>query len=539
MKNLNTQVRIVALVILICLPLLGLTVLNAMRERATAAAKAKTEIGRLAQLVATHQDRIIESSRQMLKTISRTVPELQGDQRRCNRYLASILETSQDRYLNIGVLNTDGTQLCNARGIDSSVSASGRHYFRETLRTGDFTIGEYQIGQVTKKPGINLGYPVVDDKGNTVAVAFLALDLNDFSRELLAISLPDYVRLTITDRNGVLLARHPPEPGRLGQPLKVPKVRSSVLSSGHGLFEAADKDNEERIFAFDDIARNSDHSIALQVIVSAPMEVIYADANTHLLRTMLEIFLITLLLIAGAWYGTDKLVLRDIRTLLRSSDRIRRGDFTARTGMRDSRDELKQIGHAFDEMAQSLQDRDAKLGQALQILREQASTDALTGLYNRRYFREVLQRELTRAKRHGSGIALVMVDLDYFKKVNDTHGHGAGDLVLREVGALLKENLRAGDTACRFGGEEFALILPESSHEGTRLKAETLRQAVSELDLAYDGRELGRLTASFGIALFPDHAGEPDDLLRAADEALYAAKGAGRNRVMAPRKSVV
>lgn len=503
-----------------------------MRERAAAATKAKTEIARLAQLVATHQDRIIESSRQLLKAISQAVPELHGDLPRCNSYLAGILKTSQDRYLNIGLLNTDGTQLCNAREIDSGVNASGRHYFRETLRTGDFTIGEYQIGSITKRPSINLGYPVTDAKGNTVAVAFLALDLNDFSRDLLAISLPDYVRLTITDRNGILLARHPPEPGRLGQPLKVPQVRNNVLASGHGVFETYGTDNEQRLFAFDDIARNSDHSIALQVIVSAPMEVIYTDANAHLMRTMAEILLISLLLIAGAWYGTEKLVLRDIRTLLRSSDRIRRGDFTARTGMRDSRDELKQIGHAFDEMAQSLQDRDARLAQALHDLREQASTDALTGLYNRRHFREVLQRELTRAKRHGSGIALVMIDLDYFKKVNDTCGHGAGDLVLREVGALLKENLRAGDTACRFGGEEFALILPESGGEGARLKAETLRRAVSALDLAYNGQELGGLTASFGIALFPDHAGDPDALLRAADEALYAAKGAGRNRVL-------
>lgn len=536
MENLSTRVRIVALIAVICLPLLGMTALNAARERAAAEARAKIEVARLAQLVAAHQDRIVESSRQLLKMISLDVPELKDDPGRCNQYLAKVLKTNQDRYFNIGILNTDGTQRCSAIDIDPGIDVSDRHYFRGALQTGEFTIGDFQIGRATKKPGINFAYPVVDAAGKATAVVFAALDLNDFNREFLQLALPnpDHIRLTVTDRNGILLARYPPDPARLGKPLNLPLVRSSVLSpaSDKGVFETRGAGDEERVFAFDDIARNSDNAIALRVIVSAPRDIIYAEANANLRRIVAEILLVFLLLIAASWYGAERLILRSIRALLRTSEHIRQGDLTARTGLRNSRDEISQIGHAFDEMAQALQDRDANLGQALHELREQASTDALTGLYNRRHFREVLQRELARSKRNGASIALVMVDIDYFKKINDTHGHGAGDLVLREMGALLKENTRAGDTACRFGGEEFALILPESDREGARLKAEALRKAFSELDLAYDGRELGRLTASFGIALFPDHADEPDMLLHAADEALYAAKGAGRNRVM-------
>lgn len=532
MKNLSTRIRIAVLIVATCLPLLGLTVLNATRERAAAETRAKKEIARLAQLVAAHQDRIVESSRQMLKTISQAAPELISDPQRCNPYLANVLKMNKDRYHNIGILNTDGTQFCSAVGSDSNVRVSDRHYFRDALRTGDFTIGEYQIGRVTKKPSINFGHPVVDAGGKVMAVAFLALDLNDFNREFMALSLPDYIQLTITDRNGTVLTRHPPEPGWLGQTLSFPGVRNTVRASSAGVFEIKGTDDVERLFAFDDIARNSDNSIALRVIISAPRNVIYADANANLIRTVAEILLLTLLLITGAWYGAEWLVLRKIRTLLQVSGRIERGDFSARTGLPNSRDELGQIGYAFDEMAQALQDRDAKLGQALQELHEQASTDALTGLHNRRHFREVLQRELTRAKRNSTGTSLVMVDIDYFKKVNDTYGHGAGDLVLREMGALLKNNIRASDVACRFGGEEFALILPEATRQGARLRAETLRQAISMLDLEYDGRALGKLTASFGIALFPDHASEPEQLLRAADEALYAAKGAGRDRVV-------
>jgi len=117
-------------------------------------------------------------------------------------------------------------------------------------------------------------------------------------------------------------------------------------------------------------------------------------------------------------------------------------------------------------------------------------------------------------------------------RINDTFGHEAGDLVLRELGALLRGHIRASDLACRFGGEEFALVLPDASLEGALQEAEAIRGSVKGLDLKYCDQVLGRITASFGVALFPLHADKPDSLLRAADEALYQAKGAGRDRVV-------
>jgi len=196
--------------------------------------------------------------------------------------------------------------------------------------------------------------------------------------------------------------------------------------------------------------------------------------------------------------------------------------------LRHEGEELSQVGEAFDEMIEAFQRRDAELKRALQDLQEQAITDPLTGLLNRRYLQEYLPRELTRATRNGAPVALIMMDLDYFKRVNDTFGHEAGDLVLREIGALLRNNLRASDIACRFGGEEFVIVLPESSLDGARKRAEAIRAASKHLNLMYRGQPLGALTASFGVALFPDHAADPESLLRAADEALYGAKGSGR-----------
>jgi diguanylate cyclase (GGDEF)-like protein len=125
-----------------------------------------------------------------------------------------------------------------------------------------------------------------------------------------------------------------------------------------------------------------------------------------------------------------------------------------------------------------------------------------------------------------------MMDLDYFKRINDRFGHEAGDVVLKEIAALLKSQIRGSDIASRFGGEEFALVLPDATLEAVQRRAEGIRAAIHRLKLEYRGQPLGKITASFGVALAPDHAGDPESLLRASDRALYDAKAAGRDRVV-------
>jgi diguanylate cyclase (GGDEF)-like protein len=166
-----------------------------------------------------------------------------------------------------------------------------------------------------------------------------------------------------------------------------------------------------------------------------------------------------------------------------------------------------------------------------ETLRSQSIRDPLTGLFNRRYLEETLERELRRATRNQHPVGIIMLDLDHFKAFNDTFGHEAGDLVLRELGQLLKARSRGADIACRYGGEEFALILPEAAAEATQQRAEILRSEVKHLNLHLDGQPLGPVTLSLGVAVFPEHSLTPDLLLRAADRALYRAKQAGRDQV--------
>lgn len=162
-------------------------------------------------------------------------------------------------------------------------------------------------------------------------------------------------------------------------------------------------------------------------------------------------------------------------------------------------------------------------------LREQAIRDSLTGLYNRRYLDETLEREFARAERAGECLSVIMVDVDHFKRFNDRYGHKAGDLVLRELGALLRDHVRHGDIPCRYGGEEFALILPSVGLDTARQRSEDLRRRFADLELPFGEFRL-RSTLSLGIAVYPLHADGPDRLLHAADHALYLAKSNGRNR---------
>jgi diguanylate cyclase (GGDEF)-like protein len=174
-----------------------------------------------------------------------------------------------------------------------------------------------------------------------------------------------------------------------------------------------------------------------------------------------------------------------------------------------------------------------------EALRSQSIKDSLTGLYNRRYLEEMMERETRRAVRAEQGLGVMMLDLDHFKKFNDTYGHDAGDAVLRETASLLLKSVRAEDIVCRFGGEEFVVILPVADLQTTQARAERIRSRLRELSVMHQGQPLGTITMSVGVAELPQHGTSQKELLEAADAALYRAKREGRDRVMLAASRVV
>ncbi|MEA9771837.1 diguanylate cyclase [Xanthomonas campestris] len=167
-----------------------------------------------------------------------------------------------------------------------------------------------------------------------------------------------------------------------------------------------------------------------------------------------------------------------------------------------------------------------------ETLRQQSIRDPLTGLFNRRYLEEALNHELSRCTRRVQPLSVLMLDVDHFKQFNDLHGHSGGDRVLAAIGELLLTQTRGEDICCRYGGEELTIILPEVDLATASAMAEKLRAGIDGLQVMADGVSLPKITASFGVATFPGHAGNAAQLLRKADEALYRAKQAGRNQVV-------
>jgi diguanylate cyclase (GGDEF)-like protein len=277
--------------------------------------------------------------------------------------------------------------------------------------------------------------------------------------------------------------------------------------------------------------------------------------TSALFRTMIgsvaSILLVTLVAAALAAAVLDGQIVRPLRRLTQAAAGLADGDLSIRADV-IGRDEIARLGDTFNQMADSLErntrnledqvrsrtseltESNRRLSDVNDRLQHLATTDGLTGLFNFRHFDATLRAELRRSARLAAPLTLLMLDVDHFKDYNDHSGHPAGDDILRRIGEILRARLRATDVPCRYGGEEFAVILLDSGKEAGLEVAEELRRRFEETP--FDGEEHqpeGRLTVSIGVATFPMDGGSAEELLRASDRALYAAKQAGRNRVVA------
>jgi two-component system, cell cycle response regulator len=254
-------------------------------------------------------------------------------------------------------------------------------------------------------------------------------------------------------------------------------------------------------------------------------DIAQAEATKHQLRLMI---------ISGFSVGLGVAVLAGwalARSILRPLHRLEQGVKLFGEGQLDHRitlantDEFGQLAQAFNVMG-------GKIESIQKELVDLATLDGLTGVFNRREFNQRLQVELNQSQRQGFTCALIMFDIDHFKKLNDTYGHQAGDEALKCFAALLKQQVRPGDLVARYGGEEFGVILPNTSMAEAGLVAERLREAVALQPVAITPQQTLQITSSIGVSSFPRDATEFAGLLEAADQALYAAKRNGRNQVV-------
>ena len=284
-------------------------------------------------------------------------------------------------------------------------------------------------------------------------------------------------------------------------------------------------------------ARSAESDLGWRIVARQPIEVAFADANRAVRMALVIGLAAALFASLLAWLAARRLSV-DLYALVSAAAAVEAGTSGADIPSVHSNREVAKLSQALGRMTHRLlsareamedtvRQRTQELQEANHALDRQARTDMLTGLLNRRGFDTQMSFAMALARRSGRPLSLITVDVDHFKRVNDTYGHAAGDEVLRRLAQTLQERLRGSDVVARVGGEEFVAMLPDTDLEGARAIAETLVAAMDEQRDAV----VGKVTVSAGVATLRGPEYESADLMRRADAALYEAKGQGRNRV--------
>lgn len=539
LNNLSARVRILLLVMLSALPILGLTVYNGFQQRQAAEVAEEEHLRLIASLTARRPEQIIDGGRQLLLAMNADIDHLVRDVAHCGDFVRKMVAQSHGLYRTMGLIRPDGDIFCNSGEIRGRINVSDRDYFQMAVSSGKFAVGGFQVGRITGLPAINLAQPLSDSSGKVVAVAYAALNLGVFEEQAeLRLGFPQDGLgrvVTISDYNGVVLAQFPRLHGKVGEKIPNPEVLQKVTAQRSGLFAAVDRNGNDRLYAFENVGSNPDGKPQVRVHIGTMTEAIYREANHTLRQTVFIVLGLSMVLFGLAWFGAEIFVTRRFTVLLNMTTRVRAGDFSARSGFSEGNEELSRLGVAFDAMASELQRRDELLQDALERLRSQAVTDELTGLYNRRHLWNALEAELVRARRKRLPMAVMLFDIDHFKNLNDQWGHEAGDMVLQSLAQVVRRVVRGTDIVARHGGEEFVVVMPEAGEEVAMLRARELRVRIAELLLSYQGKPLGKVTVSIGVAVSVDSSQSGDALVREADAAMYEAKSRGRDQVVVRR----
>lgn len=526
LQNLSLSTRAELMILLLCviLPFSGLLVYGVIDRYRLLQADARHDALFLAKSIGDRQSAVILHTRLLLKSLATDPVVRNQDWKGCNALLKDFHQRFGNFYTNIHLARASGDVVCSGAPYPYHENVGDRPAFQHALKTGKMVIGDFIVSRITGLQALNVRYPIKNESGATVAILSAQISAEQFNHLSIAdISLPQNGELFISTFDDGIVLDYPYQSQWLGRHVPPGRLYEAIRHRREGVVEAAGLDGVPRIYAFTRLG--SEESEELCIVVGFPQELIESNVQGYLLVNLLVALAAILLAIFIAWFGVERLVLGKIRGIVDTVLRFKSGERSARTGFRYGRDELSHIARAVDDMA-------AELEQVMDAMREQAIRDPLTKLYNRRFMEESLMRELATAKRQRCHLGVIIADLDRFKRINDSFGHECGDLVLASVAAALMANVRAGDIVCRYGGEEFAIIMQDTDAEVAVLRSEMLREAVAALKLHYAGQALPRITASFGVAVYPVSGDAAHSLLNAADAALYEAKRAGRNRVV-------
>jgi signal transduction histidine kinase len=356
--------RLLVLVVVTCAPLVVLVLHTAGEDRRRAIANWREKALKLQQSARHDEQQVIDDTRQLLLAFSESASVRSLNSRKCKRAVDELF-TSYPRYANLGILTTNGDILTSALPVARPENQSGRAFFHAVLQRRDFAISKVS----TQDAKIGFGLPVLDRSGQVLAVVFAEMEARFFARTgtELARQLPKAATWTEIDRKGRVLARYPQSDEWVGRALPETSLLPIVLSSPEGLAEAITEAGLPGLYAFNSMPSRLAGAEVITVL-GIPKRVLFAEADRVLRRNLTWLGLTATVAVVIGWMGSKLLILRPVRALVNSSLRLGRGDFSVRTGLPHSQDELGQLTLAFDQMAQALEQRELERQRATQKL---------------------------------------------------------------------------------------------------------------------------------------------------------------------------
>jgi diguanylate cyclase (GGDEF)-like protein len=522
---LSIRTRLTALAVLVVAPLMLDRVRGLEASRAEHVQKAHAAVVELARRGGEAQREIVLSVRAILQVMARTLVLTAGDGETCAGHFADFTD-SVPWIRGMSIVGSNGRIACSTTPAAAGLDVSDRPYYQAAVRGNGLVLSDYLIGRARQSPAVMAAVPARAADGTLQGVVVASIDLKWISGLLATISRHEGAALVVVDGRGAILAAT--QQPWIGQRYAGHPLVAHMRANGEGTLTAKDFDGVRRIFAYERVPL-TDAWLAVGLDENAVLSRIDRDIDI----AYLQFALLGVLVLLVAWFGGERLIVQPIRALARTAARFGRGDLHVRVTQERWLPEFEPLAVALDDMAAKLAEREEELRIANRHLEELASLDGLSGLANRRGFDLRLEAEWQQARKLQRPLALMMIDIDHFKKFNDRYGHVEGDACLRAVGdALSMVTLNDAVLVARYGGEEFALLLPNRDYERVAMLAEEARQAVADLEIPHADAPCGHVTISIGFASLVPQPGEPAArLVEAADAGLYVAKARGRDCV--------
>ena len=353
--NSGLRARLFQLTLVALLPALGFIIYHAGEQRRKAVSDAENEALRAARLVAANHRRLIDSSGHLLVALSELPEVRNGDAQACGALFERLLEKYR-LYANLGVAKLDGDVVCSGRPTQMVANIADGLYFRDVIQHKGLAISNYQIGPISGKASVNLGYPVFTRDHRLTAVVFLSLDLARINQSAKMAGLPPGSFVTLSDRKATILSHYPNGEEFIGQPFGDDEIFKLALARGEGVAEAKGADGKQRLYGFSTIGISSRPG-QIFLHVGIPKEIALADADWYLKRNLAAFLVVAVLALLAVWYLGDTLLVREWKSLANTTARIGAGDFSARTGIGRRNNEVDRFAASLDAMATLLERR--------------------------------------------------------------------------------------------------------------------------------------------------------------------------------------